>query len=130
MSARMQATLTQQQPPSCWHQQCTPAHPRLNAPTAGKHNQQQQHPHHSVAAHSQRRDTLLALLSSAPAGAWAAAAHAAAAVAQPAQRDPTFYSTWPYAKPADILPYIQQAAQPGDAQAVLDAMDTFSQYYP
>jgi hypothetical protein len=49
---------------------------------------------------------------------------------QPAQRDPNFYATWPYAQPADILPFIQQAAQPGDAQAVLDAMDTFSQYYP
>lgn len=129
MASKMQVTLTQQQPKSCWHQQCTPGHPRPHAPATRRRNQQP-HPRPIVAAHSQRRDALLALLSSAPAAAWAAAVHAAAAVPQPAQRDPTFYATWPYAKPADILPFIQQTAQPGDAQAVLDAMDTFSQYYP
>jgi hypothetical protein len=41
-----------------------------------------------------------------------------------------FYATWQYATPADILPYIQQQAAPGDALAVLDAMDAFSLYYP
>eukprot|EP00775_Hariotina_reticulata_P012586 gene12586-12717_t len=46
------------------------------------------------------------------------------------ERDPTFYATWPYARPADIVPFIKQQAAAGDHQAILDAMDTFSQYYP
>lgn len=76
--------------------------------------------------HSHRREALvsLGLLPS------LALAGAAAAAAVPAERDPTFYATWQYATPLDILPYIQQQAAPGDAQAVLDAMDTFSLYYP
>jgi len=78
-----------------------------------------------VSVSSQRRDVLTALLSAQVTLATAAAAGAAAA-----DRDPTFYATWQYATPADILPFIQQQAAPGDAQAVLDAMDTFSQYYP
>jgi hypothetical protein len=73
-----------------------------------------------------RRDTLLALLSLQPA---IVAAAAAAAPAAP-QKDPSFYATWQYAVPADILPYIKEQAAPGDAQAILDAMDTFSLYYP
>lgn len=77
-----------------------------------------------VSVSSQRRDVLTALLSVQMTLATAAAAAVAA------DRDPTFYATWQYATPADILPFIQQQAAPGDAQAVLDAMDTFSQYYP
>ena len=41
-----------------------------------------------------------------------------------------FFSRWPYRTPSDILPYIQAHAAPGDAQAVLDAMDTFASHYP
>jgi hypothetical protein len=77
---------------------------------------------------AQRRDTLLALLSLQSANV-AAAAAAAAAPAAP-EKDPSFYGTWQYAVPADILPYIKEQAAPGDAQAILDAMDTFSLYYP
>lgn len=81
---------------------------------------------HRIVVQSHRREALVALglLPS------LAIAGAAAAAAVPAERDPTFYVTWQYATPADILPYIQQQAAPGDAQAVLDAMDTFSLYYP
>jgi hypothetical protein len=40
------------------------------------------------------------------------AAAAAAAVAAGAQaKDPLFYARWPYASPADILPYIEAVSQ-------------------
>lgn len=45
-------------------------------------------------------------------------------------KDPMFYADWPYAFPADIIPFIKHQAAPGDSQAVLDAMDTFGGYYP
>lgn len=45
-------------------------------------------------------------------------------------KDPMFYARWPYASPADIIPYIEQEAMRGDSQSVLDAMDAFSAYYP
>lgn len=86
----------------------------------------------SVSA-SRRQAVLVALLTS-PAAMAATAADTQqsqpATAAMPAQRDPSFYATWPYATPSDILPYIQHECQPGDAQAVLDAMDSFSDYYP
>ena len=44
--------------------------------------------------------------------------------------DPYFYAQYPYARPDDILPYLQDQATPGDAQSVLDAIDAFSVYYP
>lgn len=80
----------------------------------------------NVTVEAQRRDALLALVSLQ--SAVLAAAAAAAPAAQ--EKDPSFYGTWQYAVPADILPYIKEQAAPGDAQAVLGAMDTFSLYYP
>lgn len=74
-----------------------------------------------------RRQALLAALS---AVSLAAMAQPSSSPAIAAATDPTFYAQWPYAQPSDILPYIQQQAAPGDAQAVLDAMDAFSEYYP
>jgi hypothetical protein len=36
-----------------------------------------------------------------------AACCATAAAAEAAAKDPTFYARWPYATPADIIPYIE-----------------------
>lgn len=67
-----------------------------------------------------RRDALLLALTA----AWPTARPAAAAAA------PDFYASWPYATPNDIIPFVRQRAAPGDAQAVLDAMDEHGLYYP
>ena len=41
-----------------------------------------------------------------------------------------FYQRWPYQKPSDILPWIRARAAPGDAAAVLAAMDAWAAKYP
>jgi predicted O-methyltransferase YrrM len=45
-------------------------------------------------------------------------------------KDPSFYGRWSYAEPADIVPFVEANAAPGDAKAVLAAMDAFGRYYP
>jgi hypothetical protein len=118
--------MLQQQQNQPRHQQCVKQ--LINATHSSKHSK---HVHNrpQVSLHSHRREALTAL-GSLPIWAVTGAPAPAAAVAAAQERDPTFYASWPYATPADILPYIQQQAAPGDAQAVLDAMDTFSLYYP
>lgn len=100
---------------------CLPASQQLGVPS--HHTCQRAGNVSAVQCH--RRDALLALVSL-PAALPLLPAPASAA----AERDPGFYAIWQYATPADILPYIKEQAAPGDAQAVLDAMDTFSLYYP
>lgn len=41
-----------------------------------------------------------------------------------------FYARWPYRGPQDIVPYVKAHAARGDSQAVLNAIDAFSAYYP
>jgi hypothetical protein len=100
--------------------------------------------HRECSTKSTKRETIFALV--APAALTVVHTASAAIPAEPASsdsiatgnisklssfiKDPTFYATWPYARPADIVPFIKQQAAAGDAQAILDAMDAFSQYYP
>lgn len=39
---------------------------------------------------------------------------------------PNFYARWPYVKPSDILPWVKANAAPGDADAVLAALDEWA----
>jgi predicted O-methyltransferase YrrM len=41
-----------------------------------------------------------------------------------------FLGKWPYAKPADILPYLYAAGKKGDVDSILAAMDAFGERYP
>lgn len=91
---------------------------------------------------STRREAILALIAPAVSTVYTASAlpteyantdsiaDSSDSVVSSFERDPTFYATWPYARPADIVPFIKQQAAAGDHQAILDAMDAFSQYYP
>lgn len=111
--------------PSCqYHQQqwAQPAH------WCNQKHLNYRHKRLIVSVNSNRRDLLAAVLSL-PASCMVADTAVATTAAAP-ERDPMFYATWQYATPADVLPFIKQQAAPGDAQAVLDAMDTFSLYYP
>jgi hypothetical protein len=72
--------------------------------------------------------TVLPLLHSRPQPA--AAAAAVAAGPNKPELDPSFFADYPYAQPSDILPYVYDTASRGDADAVLNAIDSFSQYYP
>jgi len=42
----------------------------------------------------------------------------------------SFYELWPYAKPYDIMKYINEKSDEGDLKSVLVAMDTFADAYP
>ena len=44
--------------------------------------------------------------------------------------DHSFYETWIYQNPTDILPFIFSKSKAGDAESVLSAMDQFASYYP
>ena len=72
-----------------------------------------------------RRQAAAAAASLLAAAAWPAARPAAAAAAAAAEAaDPSslsnaeFYSAYPYVRPSDILPYLRDAARPGDADSV------------
>jgi hypothetical protein len=77
-----------------------------------------------------RRAALAALVASIAAAAASPAAAAAAAAADgdddadDFQAD--FYTRWPYAQPSDILPWVRAKAAPGDAAAVLSALDEWA----
>jgi hypothetical protein len=85
-----------------------------------------------------RRGVLQAAVAAAlwlpPAAAWRAQPAAAAGPGAAAAESPRtgelssvdFYARWPYMQPADILPFIRQQAAPGDAAAVLAAMDEWA----
>ncbi|KAF6251638.1 S-adenosyl-L-methionine-dependent methyltransferase [Scenedesmus sp. NREL 46B-D3] len=90
---------------------------------------------HSVQCAAARREMLSLLAATLPANAAlellaAVMPNAAHSATEAPAKDPTFYARWPYATPADIIPYIEAEAVRGDAQSVLDAMDAFSLYYP
>ena len=44
--------------------------------------------------------------------------------------DQSFYETWIYQNPSDIMPYIFAKSRAGDVESVLKAMDQFASYYP
>ena len=74
---------------------------------------------------SRRQAAAAAAASLLAAAAWPAARPAAAAAAAAAEAaDPSslsnaeFYSAYPYVRPSDILPYLRDAARPGDADSV------------
>jgi len=93
-----------------------------------------------ISTQATKRDAILALVAPVTSTVYTASAaiptepvssdSISASNASTFEKDPTFYATWPYARPADIVPFIKQQAAAGDDQAILDAMDTFSQYYP
>ncbi|KAI8477065.1 MAG: hypothetical protein J3K34DRAFT_516032 [Monoraphidium minutum] len=87
-----------------------------------------------------RRAALAALAAALAAAAAAGAAPAACAATEAAAAmgaadgsadddSAEFYTQWP-ARPADILPWIRAKAAPGDAAAVLGAMDAWAARYP
>ena len=41
-----------------------------------------------------------------------------------------FYTKWPYSRPQDVLPYIFATAERGNVDSILQALDTFGNYYP
>jgi len=73
-------------------------------------------------------------------GASGASAFAAALAARPAfaetvasaaaLSDVAFYATYPYARAADVVPFVEAVAPRGDADAVLRALEVFGERYP
>lgn len=85
-----------------------------------------------IAPFSSRRDLLVSSMAVLPllhGRPQPAAAAVAEGVSKP-ELDPSFFADYPYAQPSDILPYVYDTASRGDANAVLNAIDNFSQYYP
>lgn len=61
----------------------------------------------------------------------------APSVTLPAQASPApsvsaaeFYQEWSYTGPADLVPYVLENSKAGVTEEVLNAIDTFSVYYP
>lgn len=76
-----------------------------------------------VARASRTRRELLAL-----AGACAGRARVESARADAIDED--FYATWTYARPADVIPFVERFATRGDPASVLRAYDAFGERYP
>jgi hypothetical protein len=52
------------------------------------------------------------------------------AALQPARAEENFYEAWPYVVPSDVLPFVRDKAQEGDAEATLAALEEFAVHYP
>jgi len=86
--------------------------------------------HQATGADTSRRALIAVVGSAAAATLLPPPLTAAAAETDSGTADSSFYATWPYIKPSDILPFIRQRAAPNDAQSVLDALDEFAAHYP